>query len=301
VTLRQTVNETCLGIAGIVVRACSSDSSLKIGLNADMQRFSTPSTNPDLSIDVSWQTFAGKRTGEKIFDSGGSWQLYLKDDAYWFYCTAPEISKTPYAVACLSSEFHSGRIFLHRQFFGSHQTVYPLQYPLDELLFLKLLSQGKGIEVHACGIVDVTGDGWLFIGHSGAGKTTLARIWEKEPGVAILSDDRIILKQEEKRLWMYGTPWHGEADLALPSRAPLKHIFFAQHDQKNSLKSKTGAEAAALLFSRSFPVFYSPDGLEFAIDFCGEIAHAIPCSDLGVVPDRGIIDFIRETQQQASV
>ena len=168
-----------------------------------------------------------------------------------------------------------------------------MQYPLDELLLLNLLSRGRGVEVHACGIVDSTCDGYLFVGHSGAGKTTMARLWEKEPGVTILSDDRIILKLEEGQIWMHGTPWHGEAELASASRAPLKHIFFIGHGQNNSLKSKTGAEAAALLFSSSFPVFYSPEALEFTIGFYGKVANQVPCSELSVVPNPDIINFIR--------
>jgi hypothetical protein len=265
-----------------------------------MQRFSIPATIPDSSIEACWCPPNVNNSGQKIFDSGGSWQLFLKDDAYWFHCSAPALGETPYAMARLTRDFRRGQVFLHRPFFETRQAIYPLQYPLDELLILQLLSQGKGVEVHACGLVDVTGDGHLFVGHSGAGKTTMARFWEKERGVTILSDDRIILKQEGKEMRMYGTPWHGEAELASASSAPLKQIYFINHGRKNSLKPKAGAEAAALLFSCSFPVFYSPDGLEFTVDFYGRIANTISCNELSVVPNREIVDFVRRKQQAIS-
>ena len=293
VTSAQTRPGVCLGIANIRIGIASGDMDLTVRLGEDMQAFSVESTNPDLSLEAHWldPEDAGN-AGRRLFDSGGVWQLYFKDNSYRFHCHAPAFGKIPYKVACISRDFSLGRVFMHRPFFVAQPEIYPLQYPLDELLVLHLLSRGLGVEVHACGVADA-GRGYLFVGHSGSGKTTMAKLWEKEFGVAILSDDRIILRQEEGKIWMYGTPWHGEANLASPSRVPLQHIFFIRHGQANSLISKAGAEAAALLFSSSFPVFYNPDALEFTIDFYGRAANAVPCSELSVVPDREVVDFIR--------
>jgi hypothetical protein len=290
----QTGHEARLRIADIRIRVFSADPGMNIELGAEMEPFCVHDAGADLTLEASWRSFPGGCGGRRVFDSGGAWQLYRADDAYWFQCKAPAFGEMPYKTACLSRDFTSGQVFLHRPFFKDMRTVNPLQYPLDELLLLKLLSQGRGVEVHACGIVDVNGDGYLFTGHSGAGKTTMAKLWEAEAGVRILSDDRVILRQEKDRIWIYGTPWHGEAELSSASRAPLKQICFIRHGRKNSLKPVTGADAAARLFSRSFPVFYSPEGLEFTIDFYGRVAGMVPCYELGVIPSREIVDFVRE-------
>jgi hypothetical protein len=274
----------------------SSDPELNIGLDQEISRFAMPEAAPDLSVDACWSTLNGKDKGRKVFDSGGAWQLYQKENACWFYCTAPEFGDVPYKMARMDPDFSHGQIFLHRPFFETRQAVYPLQYPLDELFILNLLSQGRGAEVHACGIVDASGDGYLFIGQSGAGKTTMARLWEQESGTTILSDDRVILRHDEGGIWMYGTPWHGEAELASASKALLKQIYFIHHGQKNWIKPKTAIEAAAKLFSCSFPVFYSPAGLEFTLDFYGRVANTIPCNELSVVPNRDVIDFVRRNR-----
>jgi hypothetical protein len=293
VIFSQTPHSICLSIADIIIGIFSTDPSLEIKLDGDMRLFSVQAANPDLSIEACWRTLDDSYRGQMLFDSGGAWQVYLKENAYWYYCAASVLGKIPYKIACIARDFSGGRVFLHRPFFEAHQCVNPLQYPLDELLFLNLLSQGRGVEVHALGVADANGDGYLFAGQSGAGKTTMAKLWENEDGVTILSDDRIILKRDKNRIWMYGTPWHGEAGLASISSVPLKHVYFIRHGVNNSLKSKTGAEAAALLFSCSFPIFYSPDALKFTVDFCGEVTNAVPCDELDVVPNREIMDFIR--------
>ena len=289
----RTLPVACIRIADITLGIATDDSGPDIGLDADMQRFSISEANPDISVEVLWDFLDNNNRGRKIFDSGGPWQLYLKDNAYWFHCTAPAFGDIPYKIARFTWDFSHGQVFLHRPFFDTHQAIYPLQYPLDELLILNLLSQGRGAEVHACGVVDINGEGYLFVGHSGAGKTTMARLWSAERGVTILSDDRIILKQEKDRIWMHGTPWHGEAKFAAASKAQLKRIYFIYHGRQNSLNPITGAEAASHLFSCSFPVYYSPEGLGFTIDFYGTVAKTVPCSKLGIVPTHEVIDLIR--------
>ena len=290
------MSEARLQIADINISVVSNDSSLKIGLDTGMQDFSIENASPDLSVEACWRTLDDRNKGQLIFNSGGAWQLYLKDDCYWFHCGAPALGDVPYKIARLTRDFSSGQVYLHRPFFETGKAVYPLQYPLDELLILNLLSQGRGAEVHACGIVDADGNGYLFVGQSGAGKTTMARLWEKEVGIRILSDDRIILRQDEEHIWMYGTPWHGEAEFASASRAPLKQIYLISHGKQNSLRDIAGVEAAANLFTCSFPVFYSPDGLKFTIDFYGTIVNHIPCNRLSVVPNSEVVAFIRQNQ-----
>ncbi len=288
------MQEARIQIADITLGISSADSNLDIQLDGDMKLFSMPEADPDLSVKACWRNLEKGKTGRKIFDSGGAWRLYLSDNAYWFHCTAPAFGDVPYKIARFTRDFSCGEIFLHRPFFDTRQGIYPLQYPLDELAILNLLAQGRGVEVHACGIVDATGEGYLFVGPSGAGKTTLARLWEQQHGVSILSDDRIILRRDGKEIWMFGTPWHGEAELSAASKARLKAVYFIRHGRKNSLKSKGGTDAATRLFSCSFPLFYSPEGLGFTLEFYGGIACSVPCSELNVVPNRKVIDFIRE-------
>ncbi len=291
------MREARIQIAGITLGVTAAPSCPDIGLDADMAYFSAPDTNPDLNVGTSWRNLGSEEKGEKIFDSGGVWRLYRGEEVYRFHCLAPAFGDVPYKIASITRDFSRGEVCLHRPFFENRQSIYPLEYPLDELFILNLLSRGRGAEVHACGIVDVTGDGYLFVGQSGAGKTTMARLWEQEPGTTILSDDRIILRREKGRIWMYGTPWHGEAKMASAMKAPLKEIYFIRHGRKNSLKTEKGVRAAAHLFSCSFPVFYDPGGLEFTLDFFGEVSRDVPCSELDVVPDRDVLDFIRASDR----
>jgi energy-coupling factor transporter ATP-binding protein EcfA2 len=180
------------------------------------------------------------------------------------------------------------------------EAVYPLEYPLDEVLVSNLLARGRGIEIHACGLADADGNGYLFPGQSGAGKSTIARLWAQEveeeagAGVRVLSDERVILCLKDGRIWMYGTPWHGDAGLARPDSAPLARIFFLARGSENELTRLHRAESAARLFACSFPPFHSADGIRFTLRFLDDLTELVPCDELRFAPDRRVIQFIRE-------
>ena len=120
----------------------------------------------------------------------------------------------------------------------------------------------------------------------------MARLWEPQKGIQILSDDRIILRQANQKLWMYGTPWHGEAGFSSRARAPLTRIYFLRHAQKNELLPQRPAQAVGQLFTCSFPPFYNPEALDFTLGFFEEVVKAVPCFELQFLPDESVIELI---------
>ncbi len=210
--------------------------------------------------------------------------------ASWLPPSVPE----PYKTASFNAEFTSGDICLRSACFRTDQPVYPLEYPLDELLMVNLLAQGRGVEVHGCGVLDSDGKGYLFLGQSGAGKSTMARLWTRGAGPHILSDDRIILRMLDGRLWMYGTPWHGEAELASAQRTPVDRILFLARGERNEIAPLAEADAVARLMACSFVPFHSRSGLDFTLAFLQQVTRAVACAELRFVPDERAVDFVRE-------
>jgi hypothetical protein len=140
------------------------------------------------------------------------------------------------------------------------------------------------VAIHGSGVVDADGRGTLFAGQSGAGKTTMARLWLSEPGVKILSDERVVLRQEGDVVWMYGTPWHGDGRISNPGRAPLDRICFLRHAARNQMTALAPTETIARLFSCCFPPFYDAAGLDDVLGSLERIAARCRSVELGFVP-----------------
>ncbi len=287
-------DRVCVRIADIDFGLVSVDPALKIQIQGASQDFVIPEVTPHVTIEARWDDLSViELSGQKLFESGAVWQLYQNDNKYMFSLSSSALGSVPYEVAHVRKDWTYGEALLHRGYFDTNESIYPLEYPLDELLMVNFLSLGRGAEVHACGVVDSHGNGHLFLGQSRAGKTTLARLWQKEEGITILSDDRIILRHADEKIWMYGTPWHGEAELASPAKVPLTRIYFLQHGKTNELVQMETTGAMAQLFACSFLPFFSPEAMEFTLGFFEEVTKAVPCYEFTFLPDRGAVEFIQ--------
>src|SRR5262249_2250804 len=136
------------------------------------------------------------------------------------------------------------------------------------------------------------GVGRLFVGHSGAGKSTISRLWLKQPGSCVLSDDRIILRRQEGQLRMFGTPWHGDAGLAAQASGTVNHIFLLEHGSKNEIIPLDKSRAAAQLFARTFVPHHSAAGLANSLQFIEETACTVPVSLFRCVPNTTAVEAI---------
>src|SRR5206468_311750 len=124
-------------------------------------------------------------SGRLLFDSGAVWKLF---EGYRIDCYSEVFGETPYKSAQIAPDLREIEIRTRVA------ALDPLEFPLDELLVNALLAQRRGVELHACGIIDA-GRGLLFIGNSGDGKTTTARLWQNE-AAEIVSDDRVVVRAE---------------------------------------------------------------------------------------------------------
>jgi len=175
-------------------------------------------------------------------------------------------------------------------------------YEFLQVLLINYFAQRRnGIFAHAVGVRDLDGKGLLFFGKSGAGKTTLAKLWHRHSKAAVLNDDRIIVCKNNGRFFIHCSPWYGNFNDYLNSKvesAPITKIFFIRHARgKNSLRLLSEKSAFNRLYPAIFPTFWNRPGLENIVSFCQELIKSVPCYELGFVKDKDMIGFVRKTSR----
>jgi hypothetical protein len=283
------VAEDFLSIGGTTIALRCSDPEVTWHWDAPSRRFLVPPTKADVEIEVRrGRTMALPEP--PLFESGSVWRIFRRSEGYRIECSAAFFGETPLAVAEFDETFTRGTITLSQAAVDHH--VNPLQYPMDEVLTSNLLSRGRGVEIHSCGLLDKDGKGRLFAGVSGAGKTTTSRLWA-DHAAAILSDDRIIIREEEGRFWIYGTPWHGEAEISLAKRAPLDGIYLITQAEENELREISPAAAVARLIQVAFPPFFDERCVEFTIGYLERLVTHVPTYELRFRKDAGAVAVVR--------
>jgi len=280
-----------LSIGGISF-GVSSFGDLKLALEPALIEFASNNPACDVEIAAAWAGHLELPATAPVFQSGGLWSAYPEDGGFSLYFQTAYLGSAPYKKAHFDSRFTRGRVELLKRYFDPELPVYPLEYPLDELLMIHRLSTGHGVEVHGCGVLTSDGLGRLFVGHSGAGKSTTSRLWLNQPGVRVLSDDRIILRERGGHIIMHGTPWHGDAGLAAQASGRLDRIFLLEHGSANEIIPLEPSRAVAELFTRTFVPHHSPGGLEHVLQFTEQIARKVPVSLFRFVPDTNAVEAI---------
>lgn len=290
-----------IGGARLALRA---DPGTRLELDDAMETFRTGEHSPaDITATVARANLDGGSARPReapLFASKGLWRLFrTAGRGLLFELTSPALGPVPYKQARFDEDFCRGEILVHggyADYAGVDRALRPLEYPLDELLFMNWLAHGRGCELHACGIVDGAADSpraFVFVGHSGAGKTTAARLWAQRTRPVVLSDDRVILRRRGERLHAFGTPWHGEARLSAALDAPVAAIFLLNQAASFSLRELTRSEAVAALLTRTFVPMHDAAAVGFTLDFLGSVCAAVPVLELGFALDAGFVDELK--------
>jgi len=165
-------------------------------------------------------------------------------------------------------------------------TYEDLEHVATGAVFLSRALQFDGIGLHASALV-YEGDAYLFSASSGTGKSTHAQLWRRLFGLErtyVLNDDKPLLRRLDGRWFAYGTPWSGKSDLNVPTRAPVRAIFFLERAQENWARSLSPEEAFFPFLNQTLRPFAKRD-MTTALDRAAEALGEIPIFRLGCLPN----------------
>jgi hypothetical protein len=221
--------------------------------------------------------------GRPEMEAGGSWSLVRRGNEYLFFLTdAPRgetLWRARFRFPVESVDLETSRGV--RAFQGP---------PLDHLLTMFALASRRGLVVHAAGF-GLEGRGYLLAGVSGAGKTTISRLllaacWSP------LSDDRVAVREREGRFLVHGTPWPGEALLAVNGAFPLEGILFLRHGPDHALLPLEPGDALRRLYRVASLPWFDPSALGPSLSVGEDLVRRIQAWELTFRPDASLPHFL---------
>lgn len=167
----------------------------------------------------------------------------------------------------------------------------PFHHPQDRAIVVGRFCHLGGVMVHSS-CVKVAGRVLLFAGVSGAGKTTMARMWRSH-GATVLNDERNLVRVNDGAVWAGASPWHGEDNQVDAATGPLAAVFCLKQATRNSVRPLAGAESVARLLTATFVPVFLPEGLARVMEAWSQIMERVPAFELSFTPDHRALDLCR--------
>jgi MoaA/NifB/PqqE/SkfB family radical SAM enzyme len=221
----------------------------------------------------------GKELGEEVYRKV-PWALYKKDASLIYLGISPnKRDKRLNRVAVFNSDHTRGRIYNSREETFIKGDLHSLTlFSSDQILLARILADRQGCYLHSCG-VNFAGKGLVFVGHSEAGKSTMANILKGK--AEILCDDRIIIRKSQANFKIYGTWSHGDVPDVSAASAPLKAILFLKKSKNNRvILLNDKREITKRLLSYVIRSFVTRDWWEKTLSLIEDIGSTVPCYEL---------------------
>ena len=189
-----------------------------------------------------------------------------------------------------SKHYREGRIIMTGEDYKK-MLVYPL------MMMYALATAGKDTLLLHAVAVSQEGKGYLFLGPSGTGKSTHARLWLKHiGGTELVNDDNPVVRDGT----VYGSPWGG---LKTPCHRnvsfPIGGIVRLSQAPENKIHRLSGIEAYLNMYCSDIVSFWShpiaEDIAEGLHQTMNKLVSTVPMWQLDCLPDEAAARLCHET------
>ena len=131
----------------------------------------------------------------------------------------------------------------------------------------------------------------LFLGESGTGKSTHTRLWREHiEGAVLLNDDSPMIRVEDGKVWVYGSPWSGKTPCYKAERYELKACVRLSQAPYNRMRKLGILEAYGAIHPSCAPEFAYDDLLYDEVSrILGIILSNVPVYHLECLPDEDAV------------
>ena len=186
---------------------------------------------------------------------------------------------------------------------GAKQTIYLQEDTLERILpqfrlaaFMfpeLLLLKHRSYMLHAS-VVDFQGQGILFAGPSGIGKSTQAQLWVQTTGAEVINGDRAILRWQGDFWYAYGSPYAGTSGIYQNRSVPLKAIVVLSQGPENNICRLSQGEAFGQLLPQATALQWSARYMAELTDLLLDTITSIPVYHLSCLPNPNAVALLKQ-------
>lgn len=152
----------------------------------------------------------------------------------------------------------------------------------------------SGLPLHAS-LVEKDGFGVIFLGPSGMGKSTQAKLWQRYLGADFLIGDRPGLRRIDGRWHGFGMPWDGKDRIYRQASVPVRALIWLEQAKQNRIAPLNAAQAMQVLLQQAMMPVWDDAAMDGASAQMAALAQALPFYHLHCLPDEAAARLTYET------
>jgi hypothetical protein len=156
------------------------------------------------------------------------------------------------------------------------------------------MTMRDGMPLHAA-LVEKDGYGVVFLGPSGMGKSTQAKLWVEHQGADFIIGDRPGLRRIDGQWIGFGMPWDGKDGIRQQKQVPIRALISLEQASENSIRRLSKQEAMIVLLNQVMMPMWDDAAMALLTPLMGQLATEIPFYHLKNLPNREATELTRKT------
>lgn len=162
-----------------------------------------------------------------------------------------------------------------------------------------LLAEHEMLVLHSSYIVTKDGDGILFSGPSGIGKSTQAELWQKYASAVTVNGDRSLVRVSDGTA--HGFMYSGTSGICKNVSAPIKAIVLPTQSQHNKVCRPRPKEAFVRVLNQCSYYQWSSDSSKRMTDLVARLVNRVPIYVLDCTKDEGAVRALESALANNSI
>lgn len=227
-----------------------------------------------------------------VHDGGDSWAILrnMDEDAQKYNINSIAVCTKDYGDITM---YMSGKTYWSEYLNKWNKMPFPFS------TFVRIFCEAgmvirNGLPLHAS-LVEKDGQGIVFLGPSGMGKSTQAKLWTKYKDADFIIGDRPGLRCIDGVWYGFGMPWDGKDNIRNQRKVPIKALISLEQAKENRIIKLNEQQAMIVLLNQAMMPMWDDRSMDKATVLMERLIKNIPFYHLKNLADRDAVELTYRT------